>query len=64
MNPVHGLSEPVKHAVDALALGTLLATLFSWLPAIASVLTVLWLTMRLVESWQQIRLNGRKLRGE
>lgn len=57
------LSEPAKHAVDALAGMTLLATLLSWLPAIGAVLAVLWTCLRIYEAWQNIKINSRKLRG-
>jgi hypothetical protein len=57
------LSEPVKHLGDVVAGATLLATLLSWMPAIGSVLAVVWVAMRIFESWQNIRLNDRKLRG-
>lgn len=56
------LSEPIKHTMDALAIGTLLATLLSWMPAIAAILSVVWLSLRIYESWQNIRLNNQKLR--
>lgn len=69
MNPVHYLSEPVKHGVDALALGTLVASLLSFLPALTALLTMVWVVMRIVESRQAqkinaqtIELNARKLR--
>jgi hypothetical protein len=64
MNPVHYLSDPAKHTVDALAGVTLLATLLSWLPAIGAVLAVLWTLLRIYESVQNIRINNRKLRGD
>lgn len=62
MSLVQNLSEPAKHAVDAIAGVTLLATLLSWLPAIGAVLSVIWIAMRIFESWQNIRLNSRKLK--
>jgi hypothetical protein len=57
------LSEPAKHAVDALSAGAVIGTLFSVLPQISALLAAIWVALRIVESLQTIRLNGRKLRG-
>ena len=57
------LSDPAKHAVDALAGVTIIATLLKWMPAIAAVLAVVWTAMRIFESYQNIRLNHHKWRG-
>ena len=62
MTVLDHMSEPVKHLGDLAAGATLVATLLSWMPAIGSVLAVVWVAMRIIESWQNIRLNGRKLR--
>jgi hypothetical protein len=56
------MSEPAKHAVDALAVGTLIASLLSWLPGITALMVLVWTVLRIFESVQQIRLNNRKLR--
>lgn len=58
------MREPVKHGLDFLAVGTLLATLFQWLPAATALLVFVWTIMRVIESWQAIRLNARKLAGD
>ena len=39
----------IKHAGDATAYGTVVATLIGWLPAIAALFTILWLSMQMVE---------------
>lgn len=57
------LSDTAKHIGDVLSIGTLVAALLSWLPAITAVLVAVWTVMRMIESWQQIKLNDRKLRG-
>lgn len=44
------LSENTKHAVDALSIGTLLATFLSVLPAFATVFTAAWALFRLLET--------------
>jgi hypothetical protein len=59
---VQDLSDGVKHAGDAIAGVTIIATLLQWMPAIAAVLAVIWTAMRIFESYQSIVLNGRKLR--
>lgn len=58
------LSDTAKHWIDALSLGALVATLLDKLPAITAVLVALWTIMRIYESWQNIRLNDRKLRDD
>lgn len=57
------VSDPAKHAVDALAGVTIIATLLSWMPAIAAVLAVIWTCLRIYETLQNIRLNNHKWRG-
>lgn len=56
------LSDPAKHAVDALAGMTIIATLLQWMPSIAAVLAVVWTAMRIYESYQNIRLNSHRWR--
>jgi hypothetical protein len=57
------ISDPVKHGADALAGVTIIATLLSWMPAIAAVLAVIWTGLRIYETLQNIRLNNHKWRG-
>lgn len=64
MTSLHNLSEPVKTAGDFLSVGALFATLLSWLPAATIVLSFVWICLRCVESWQNVRLNDRKLRDD
>ena len=58
------LSDTAKHWIDALSLGALVATLLDRLPAITAVLVACWTVMRMVESYQNIRLNHRKFRDD
>ena len=44
------MQEPIKQAADVAAAGTGIATFFGWLPDIAALLTVIWLTLRIYES--------------
>jgi hypothetical protein len=54
---IQELSDGAKHAGDALAGVTIIATLLKWMPAIAAVLAVIWTAMRIYESFQNIRMN-------
>jgi hypothetical protein len=57
------LSDTAKHWLDVLSVGALAATLLDWLPGVTAVLVAVWTVMRMVESYQQIKLNNRKLGG-
>jgi hypothetical protein len=48
--PAEHLSETAKHSVDAGMVGVVVATLFNWLPGIASLLTVIWMVLRIYET--------------
>ena len=52
-------SDDIKHAVDGVSVGTLVATLAGWLPSIASLLTIVWLALRIWESETVKKLTGR-----
>lgn len=61
INPVHALSAGAKHTIDVVSVGWLLAVFITNLPTITAVAVLIWTGMRMVESWQAIRLNQRKL---
>lgn len=63
MSPVENLSEPVTHLVDAGAVGVVVAVWASWLPGIASLLTVIWMMLRIYETFQNIMARRRKQDG-
>ena len=44
------IAEDAKTVIDGFAVGGTVATLAGWLPPIASLLTILWLSIRLWES--------------
>ncbi|MFN9029631.1 MAG: hypothetical protein ACK54C_02135 [Betaproteobacteria bacterium] len=44
------MNDHTKHAVDALAVTTTVATVFQWLPAIAALLSIVWTIIRLYET--------------
>lgn len=52
--------EHVKAVFDGLSIGTALATLASWLPPIASLLTVIWMAIRIYESRTVQKLLGKE----
>ena len=56
----HDIPEGMKAAADVLSFATLLGSLVSLLPAVASVLTILWTAIRIYETDTVQRLLGRK----
>lgn len=58
----HHLSDTVKHWIDALSLGALVASILEWVPETTALLVLAWTVMRMVESYQAIKLNRRRLR--
>lgn len=44
------INHPVARAVDVLAAGSIIGTIVGWLPAIASVLSILWFCIQIYES--------------
>ena len=43
-------SEQLKHTGDALSIGTVVATLAGWLPALAALATLVWTGIRIYET--------------
>ena len=58
------INEPVKHVLDFLSVGAVVAALLQWVPAATAVLAFVWTSMRVFESYQQIKINNKKLREE
>lgn len=54
------MTEETKQAVDVLAASTGVASLVAWLPPIASLLTIIWLGLRIWESPTIQNLFGNK----
>lgn len=56
--------HPLKHLIDVYSLLALIATIAGWLPHIASLLTVVWMAIRIFETETMKRfrswLRGRK----
>lgn len=45
---------PVLHTGDAASVGVLLATIEGWLPHIATLLTVVWMVIRIIVEWPSL----------
>ena len=58
-SPVHSVMETMKPAGDILSIGVVLATLASWLPAIAALFTIIWTAIRIYETQTVQGLLGR-----
>lgn len=54
------MTEQIKTVVDAGAVGTLAATLFSWLPSVTALVTLVWICIRIYETKTVQRWVGRK----
>lgn len=59
IDPFDHIPEGGKHAIDIASIGVTLGALFQWLPAIASILTILWTAIRTWETATVQRLFGR-----
>ena len=53
------VTENLKHAMDGISLGTVVATLAGWLPHIAALLTIVWTALRIYESPTVTKLIAR-----
>lgn len=57
--------DGIRYTLDTLSVGALIGTLAGWLPAIASLLTVIYMTLRIaneIENWRDRR--GRRGRSD
>lgn len=69
MSVLASLSEPTKHGLDYLSIGTIAVTIWANLPQIGAALSVIWLLLRIATGildhrikQQEYKLNERKLR--
>ena len=60
MSQLDGIAEETKQVVDVAAASTGVLTLVAWLPPIASLLTIIWLGLRIYESDTVQKLLGKK----
>ena len=54
--------EHVKNYIDAISIGTIIATLAGWLPHLAALLSIVWTVIRIyetktVQSWLKQKSN-------
>lgn len=59
-DPIRDLPDGAKHGIDALSIAALIASLIDWLPAVASLLTIVWTAIRIWETDTVQILTGRK----
>ena len=60
LRDINKMTEEAKTAVDVVAASTGLATLVAWLPPMASLLTIIWMSLRIYESDTVQKLLGHK----
>lgn len=58
-DPMRHLPDGAKYAIDGLSLAATLGALVDWLPAIASLLTIIWTLIRIYETRSIQSLLGR-----
>lgn len=54
------LGDNVKHIADGLAVAAAFGTLVQFLPPLASLLTIVWMSLRIYD-WVEARLAGERL---
>lgn len=59
-SPVHDAMESLKPAGDIISIGVVFATLVSWLPSMAALLTIVWTVIRIYETQTVQGWLGRK----
>jgi len=52
-------TEQIKHLGDALSVGTIIATIAGWLPAIAAFVSIIWGVLRILETRTVQKLLGK-----
>ncbi len=60
MPQLDGIAEETKQVVDVAAASTGVLSLVAWLPPVASLLTIIWLGLRIYESDTVQKLLGKK----
>jgi hypothetical protein len=54
------VNETLKHAVDGVSVGTVIATLAGWLPELSAFLSIVWVAIRIWETETLKKLTGRQ----
>lgn len=60
MHAYEHLSAPFKSVLDGMSIGTIVATFLGWLPHVATLLSVIWVAIRIYETDTVQKLLGRK----
>jgi len=53
------ISEQYKHIIDTASIGTIVATIAGWLPAVAALVSIVWGCIRVYETRTIQRLLGK-----
>lgn len=62
-NLYNGLPEPIKHMFDVISLATAIGTFVaSWGPTISLWLSMVWLGLRIYETWLTIKEKRKSLK--
>lgn len=56
------LTEPVRHTLDVGSVAAVIASLAGILPPIAALLSIIWLTIQIVDFFKRQRAKTRSLR--
>jgi hypothetical protein len=51
------MTDNIKHAIDAASVGTVVATLIGWLPAIAAMFSIVWTIIQIYD-WYKRKKRG------
>ena len=54
------MDETTKHLIDLSAIFTVVGTMMSWLPLVASLFTIVWMGIRIWETNTMQKLFGKK----
>ena len=54
------MDETTKHLIDLSAIFTVIGTMMSWLPLVASLFTIVWMGIRIWETKTVQKLFGKK----
>lgn len=56
-------SEQLKQAMDVLSASAVIASIMTWIPPMAAILSLVWAGMRLYESYLNIKIKRKELNG-
>jgi hypothetical protein len=55
----NALAEPIKQIIDGASIGTIVAAFLGWLPHVATLLSIVWMVIRISETTTVRRLFGK-----